>query len=183
MARQYFIVVGDTTTAGGTVLTGSPFLAIQSVAGDLRSQAFVGDVVECAMCGPTRIVNGVPHVTFNGCAAAVDGSDLACGHKLASTQQRLTWVGEEPAAGSEERPSKPGQGPTAVAPPQIELDSFDEAFILISKETGKPLANRKYRIVRGEAIESGVTDADGATQLIVSESAESLAIFLQEEGP
>lgn len=92
MARRHFIVVGDTTTAGGKVLTGAQFFSIQSLAGDQRPQAFVGDQVECGQCGPTTIISGVSHMTFDGRQAAVEGCSLACGHKLVSTEQRLSWT-------------------------------------------------------------------------------------------
>ena len=100
MARRHFIVVGDTTTAGGKVLTGAPFFSIQSLAGDQRPQAFVGDQVECGQCGPTTIISGVSHMTFDGREAAVEGCSLACGHKLVSTEQRLSWIEESISDGA-----------------------------------------------------------------------------------
>jgi len=183
MARRYFIVVGDTTTAGGAVLTGAPFLTIQSLSGDPRQQAFVGDQVECADCGLTRIVSGVSHATFNGCEAAIEGSELACGHKLVSTQQRLSWTEEEASARSVAQSYGQESHPPAADAHFAGPGRYDEAFILTSKETGKPLANRRYRIVRGELVESGVTDASGATHVVLSETGEGLEIFIQEEGP
>jgi uncharacterized Zn-binding protein involved in type VI secretion len=183
MGRRHFIVVGDTTTAGGKALTGISFLTIQSLSGDQRPQAFVGDQVMCGQCGPTTITSGVSHVSFDGRDAAVEGGDLTCGHKLVSTEQRLSWVEGETDWSDDLNYSRSQIGAPVSATALAGSSMYDEAFILKSKSTGKPLANRSYRIYRGGTFEAGVTDENGNTHVVASDVVEGVVIHLQEEGP
>lgn len=183
MGRRYFIVVGDTTTAGGKALTGTSFLTIQSLSGDQRPQAFVGDQVMCGQCGLTTIASGVSHVRFGGRDAAVEGGNLACGHELVSTEQRLSWVEDETHWRDELNYSRSQIGEPVSAAAFAGPSMYDEAFILKSSSTGKPLANRRYRIYRGETFEAGVTDEYGNTHVVASDVVEGVVIHLQEEGP
>ncbi len=62
--------------------------------------------------------------------------------------------------------------------------AFDEAFVLTSELTGKPLSNRRYRIFHEDGrCEEGITDLQGMTQLAASDCCEVLRIELEEEGP
>ena len=61
--------------------------------------------------------------------------------------------------------------------------SHDEQFTFISKESGKPFSNVKYRIVKesGEAID-GITDAEGKTMRVTTSSAEKMVVHLVHGG-
>jgi len=60
--------------------------------------------------------------------------------------------------------------------------SFDEAFILRSELTGKPLAHRGYRLISEDgSIIEGMTDADGTTALAISEAPELVRVEIAEE--
>lgn len=87
MNRPY-IVVGDRTSHGGTVLQGA--LDADS---DGRAIARVGDRVSCPRKGHggiTVIVNGDDSTTIDGRAAARAGDRTACGALLIASQQATT---------------------------------------------------------------------------------------------
>ena len=67
-------VVGDRTTKGGYILTGSG----PATCGG-RCIALVGDLVTCPKCGSKgQIVEGAPNFTFHGKPAAYNGCRVAC---------------------------------------------------------------------------------------------------------
>ena len=67
-------VLGDRTTKGGYILTGSG----PATCGG-RSIALVGDLVTCPKCGSKgQIVEGAPNLTFHGKPAAYNGCRVAC---------------------------------------------------------------------------------------------------------
>ena len=67
-------VVGDRTTKGGYIITGSG----PATCGG-RSIALVGDLVTCPKCGSKgQIVEGAPNLTFHGKPAAYHGCRVAC---------------------------------------------------------------------------------------------------------
>ena len=67
-------VVGDRTTKGGYIITGSG----PATCGG-RSIALVGDLVTCPKCGSKgQIVEGTPNLTFHGKPAAYNGCRVAC---------------------------------------------------------------------------------------------------------
>ena len=69
-------VVGDRTTKGGYIITGSGPATCRG-----RSIALVIDLVTCPKCGSKgQIVEGTPNLTFhgNGKPAAYDGCRVAC---------------------------------------------------------------------------------------------------------
>ena len=67
-------VVGDRTTKGGYIITGSG----PATCGG-RSIALVGDLVTCPKCGSKgQIVEGAPNFTFHGKPAAYHGCRVAC---------------------------------------------------------------------------------------------------------
>jgi uncharacterized Zn-binding protein involved in type VI secretion len=79
-----FIVVGDKTDHGGTVISGSP---ATDAAG--KAIARVGDKVSCPQRGhggTTVIVSGDPTCMIDGQPAARHGDKTACGATLLSTQ-------------------------------------------------------------------------------------------------
>ena len=82
MARP-FIVIGDTTSHGGTVVEGAP-----TTDTDGRRIARVGDKVTCPRRGhgDTVIATGDPTCIIEGKPAARHGDVTACGATLISTQ-------------------------------------------------------------------------------------------------
>ncbi|KAB0585139.1 PAAR domain-containing protein [Ideonella dechloratans] len=79
-----FIVVGDTTSHGGTVLEGAP-----STTTGGKPIARVGDKVSCPKRGhggTTVIATGDPSCLIDGKPAARHGDTTACGATLISSQ-------------------------------------------------------------------------------------------------
>ena len=72
------IVVGDTLTGGGTVVSGSSFTDIEG-----QPVARIGDRALCLSCGTTvSIVSGDPSLVIDGSPAAREGDYVSCGHRL-----------------------------------------------------------------------------------------------------
>jgi uncharacterized Zn-binding protein involved in type VI secretion len=82
MTRMW-AVVGDATTSGGQVITGSPFTDI-----DGKPVARVNDTASCPTHkGTFPIVDGDPTTIIDGQPVALHGSSLACGCKVLAVKQ------------------------------------------------------------------------------------------------
>lgn len=78
------IVIGDTTSHGGTVISGAPTTDTEG-----KRIARIGDSVTCPRKGhggTTVIVTGDPTVIIDGSPAARHGDLTACGATLVATQ-------------------------------------------------------------------------------------------------
>lgn len=71
------IYEGDTTTHGGTVLSGSDRIKVKG-----RRAARVGDKVSCPIHGENEIVEGSSRVTDAGTPLSRDGDATQCGSVL-----------------------------------------------------------------------------------------------------
>lgn len=88
MIEKRVIVVGDTTSHGGTVITGNPIL-------DVRDQAVacVGDSVHCPLHGETKIIEGFEKAVIEpGGAIAYEGCLTSCGAQLLSSCQNILVI-------------------------------------------------------------------------------------------
>lgn len=173
---RLIVVVGDATSGGGQVVSGSPFTDI-----DGCPVARVGDKAICASCGGVfPIASGDPTFSVDGQPVARHGDKLACGHSLIASRQFRVFLDDQTsdALGVEAA----GPQVTTLGGSAGAVEAFNEAFILQSELTGKPLANRGYRLVRedGSSIE-GITDSDGATTLAASEASELVHVEIAEE--
>lgn len=74
------IRIGDTTTGGGTVLSGSTGMRFGGI-----GVARVGDPVDCPAHGRTVIAEGHPTFRDNGVPVAFHGHSCACGCVLMSS--------------------------------------------------------------------------------------------------
>src|SRR5690606_21211943 len=93
MMATNWIVVGDPTSSGGSVLTGSSFTGIDGLP--------VARVTDQATCpnhkGAFPIVDGDSTIIVDGQPVALHGSSLACGCKVLSAKQMRAFV--EPGGG------------------------------------------------------------------------------------
>lgn len=83
-----FILLGDNTSHGGTVLEGSPTTRAEG-----KPIARVGDKVSCPIKGhggTTTIASGDPTTLIDGRPAARVGDKTACGATLISSQSATT---------------------------------------------------------------------------------------------
>jgi type VI secretion system secreted protein VgrG len=90
----------------------------------------------------------------------------------------FTCPGTFTAKGSSHPFGAGGSSAAAMAKlPDSRVKLFDEAFILIDKNTGMPLANYPYKIKRSDnTYEAGVTDEEGRTHLVTATEVEHLSI-------
>lgn len=87
MTRMW-IVLGDSTSSGGTVITGSPFTDI-----DGKPVARINDMATCpAHKGTFPIVDGDSTTIIDRQPVALHGSALACGCKVLAVKQMRVFV-------------------------------------------------------------------------------------------
>ncbi|CAK9886284.1 MAG: hypothetical protein XXXJIFNMEKO3_02712 [Candidatus Erwinia impunctatus] len=79
--------VGDKTTGGGKVVSGSPTMIFQGI-----SVARLNDPVICPILGhaPSRIIEGHPTIRDNGLPVAFHGYKCSCGCTLISSLPHVT---------------------------------------------------------------------------------------------
>jgi uncharacterized Zn-binding protein involved in type VI secretion len=180
------IRLGDSTSHGGIVLEGSPVDICMG-----KPIAYIGHKVQCPKCkGIYPIVEGAPTTTFYGKGVALAGMRTACGAVLIASQLTDTVEcggGQPPVrtvVKTENRVDVRAATPKTTGDVSIAAISinkqFDDKFILVDAETGKPIPDTEYAIRReaGE-IEYGTSDADGHTHLLSSTaSAEVIEIYV-----
>lgn len=161
MSDLPFIVVGDRTSHGGTVITGSPFSDCEG-----RAIARIGDKVTCPIKGHgiTTIVTGNLTEIIDGSPVARHGDKTACGATLIASQQRTVdsfFGGDVPVA--------PGPAPQT----QFSAGPFKEFFVLRAAKDGTPLKDVFYRIATaGGSQAQGYTDAGGRTAVVWTDQPE-----------
>lgn len=139
------IVVGDRTSSGGTVITGSPYTDINGMA-----VARVGDMAICLKHGgPSPIVTGDPSFIIDGQALARHGDYLACGCQLLATKQGTLSVesGGNPAGAQKSAHSVETASPAATAasimqPSLLNKAPVCEACLLAGKRAGAVFLTR-----------------------------------------
>jgi uncharacterized Zn-binding protein involved in type VI secretion len=161
-----WIVKGDKTSHGGTVIEGEPTFDTHG-----KLVALVGHMTTCPKCkgGPFPIVSGAPDFICNGRPVARHGDKTACGATLISRQVVSVWSGEQGVAGSS------GSSYSVV-------EKFDQHFQLYDEHTGETLKNRRYKIHYSGGIVEGCTDAHGFTKKVASDSQEEIRIEIFAEG-
>ena len=187
MGEKAIIRLGDPTSHGGKVLEGfmDNICMGKPIAG-------VGHKVSCPQCkGTFPIVEGAQISLMMGKNVAVEGMKTACGATLIATQQTDTiLVGA--ASGGGGGAAKPAAAAAvaataasalaaeAIAMVKNEDPTFDDKFILVDEDSGKPLANTEYAVRRASGkLEHGTTDDEGHTHLLSSTvEAESIDIYV-----
>ena len=174
-----WIVLGDPTSSGGSVVTGSPFTDVDGI-----PVARIGDQATCPRHkGAFPIVDGDPTLIVDGQPVALHGSSLACGCKVLSAMQTRVFIDPGTSASSATS-TAPATAALAAGAAAATARSYVGGFVLRSSLTGKPLANRNYRILHADGVcETGITNVDGATHVVTSDCCQTLRIELEEEGP
>ncbi|MGS0603706.1 PAAR motif family protein [Xanthomonas oryzae pv. oryzae] len=86
--RRMWIVVGDPTSGGGQVITGSRETDVDGL-----PVARVGDRATCRKHkGVFAIVDGDPTIIIEGQPVALDGAHLACGCTISTQRQSRNYV-------------------------------------------------------------------------------------------
>ncbi|MDR3300197.1 MAG: PAAR domain-containing protein [Candidatus Accumulibacter sp.] len=165
MAIIGFIVVGDRTSHGGEVMTGSPTRTIDGI-----PLARIGDKVWCPKCDRTTTIisSRFPTVTDRGIPAAYDQDVTDCGAVLHSRHNNHAGWGERDTTQAAQSCGKGFSvlradlaGETATL--------CGEHFILVDRTTGEPVSGFAYALKADEGEYKGIVSADGATALYRSE--------------
>lgn len=163
---KLWIVVGDSTTHGGKVVTGSAYTDV-----DGKPVARITDRVICPKCGPTTIVSGDPTLLIDGQPVARHGDGTSCGATLVAGQQSSASI-QSGGGGS------PAAAALSKAPAAAPSSRFDEQFRAVDEKSGKPVAGLPYRIELEDGSQvRGVTDAEGHTQRVSTPSPQNLKLF------
>lgn len=159
------IRVGDPTSHGGTVISGSP---AHTVGG--KAIARQGDLVDC----PTKYPDGSPHgvnpivegeasMPIDGVPVALEGMRTQCGCTLIGT-------GNATHGGDGTVPALAAAVQGLFGGNMNPHGAFDQAFVITDSQ-GKPVAGYPYKITleTGEQI-TGVTGADGKTRKVTADA-------------
>lgn len=157
-----FIVVGDKTSHGGAVVSGTNF---SSTGGQLIARK--GDQVHCPQCKKmTTIIEGDQTMIVDGQPVALHGHKTSCGAVLISSQRPTTKEYGSSAANTNSFASF--FSPYVAEEDDVRM-KFNDKYQLLDEMTNQPMANVDYAIVRGSGdVEHGTSDADGHTHLLSS---------------
>ena len=175
MGLRACAVVGDRTTTGGVIVTGSGgrFMTI-----DTKAVALWGDVATCPACGvPGKIVGEVfPSQTVNGLPVARHNDLVLC---QCLQKPRVIALGIQMMVSDHWS----GMGTVGDVPLQHgDSQIYDRHFQLVDEATQRPLAGRRYRLTwPGESIE-GVANASGLTQRVRLFNPEDIHLEVLPEG-
>ena len=160
------IVVGDRTSHGGVVLTGSPFSDVNG-----KGIARIGDKVTCPQKGHgsvTTIVTGDLTDMIDGSPVARHGDKTACGATLISSQM-LTYVDEGSDSGGRasttlSRSAQSQAAASSAIASDMQIDELEQFFIILD-EHGQPASGLMYR-VDGDSpkLQQSLLSATGATK-------------------
>ena len=171
-----FVVVGDKTDHGGTVVEADPTTDTHG-----KRIARVGDKVTCPKRGhgPTTIVTGDPTMLIDGKPAARHGDKCACGATLIASQAVSTTGGE---GGSRASRSSTAADALAALHDLANALPFDEQVRAVDAETGEPLADLAYFIEAPDGkTYAGRTNADGLCPRVSTFSAAELSVWFGED--
>lgn len=133
------IVVGDATTGGGRVITGSPATDIEGM-----PVARVGDKATCPKHQRVAtIVSGDATLTFEGQPVARHGDRLSCGCSLMAGKQSLVHVelGADGGGNGSVAPAVAATVPPPVAL-QVAKEPVCEECLLAASRSGAPFLGR-----------------------------------------
>jgi uncharacterized Zn-binding protein involved in type VI secretion len=154
-----WIVKGDKTSHGGTVIEGAPTFYTEG-----KQVALLGHMTTCPTCkgGPFPIVTGAPDFVCNGRSVARHGDKTACGASLISGQAVSWWGGETSGK---------------AVPLTIESAcDYDEHFVLLDQHNMKPVEGFVYAVTTAKGEQEGRTGADGKTVRAESEKPETVTL-------
>ena len=179
--RRYTITLGATTTAGGRVVSATSSNRILGV-----PIALEGDLVSCPVCHATgRILCVGPRIpeTSDGKHVALENDLCTCrctpSPKLLPIQTMRSQVLKDTGRAL----SHTGEaGPTQYycARRVNKERAFNDRYLLLDEETGAPLPNQEYAVVRASGkLEFGTSDGKGHTHLLSATSdAEQVEIYV-----
>ncbi|MDW5419243.1 PAAR domain-containing protein [Iodobacter sp. CM08] len=173
------IRLGDQTSHGGVVISAA---STSNMFG--KPVALLGDKVSCPIPGHgvCPIIEGDPSWNVGGKSVALEGHKTSCGAVLISSMPEVGRSYEGSGAASSGA-SNSAKKTMAAAAAIVAAADYDQHFALTDDLTGKPLANRMYRINWSGGIVEGRTDAQGHTQKINGTKPEEITIEVFAENP
>ncbi|WP_081896789.1 MULTISPECIES: PAAR domain-containing protein [Burkholderia] len=173
--------IGDPTTTGGVVVSGSSNMFSNS-----KTIAVDGDQATCGNCAGTfPIVGSAVRLISRGRCLALEGDAVLCpcGQNLLIAGSDCTFFYSDGNSGRGNAHSTTTRSAFAPARHVIASDTHDEQYVLREAESGRPLAYVPYRIrLSSGKIFTGVTDAAGHTQRVTTVYAESLKFEIARSG-
>lgn len=163
---------GDTAACSGVVIEGDTATTCQG-----RPYAFQGARIDCPR--NCTIADGVAYSTLsNGRNQVIHGMTTSGGCPLHSTLNGIDGVadasGDEAAIRFVQDEKGAWLGKTN--------EGYDQHFVLIDNQTGKPLPNRYYRMTCNSKTVEGKSDAEGKTEKITADDAAEVRIEIMPEG-
>jgi uncharacterized Zn-binding protein involved in type VI secretion len=184
-----FIVIGDKTSHGGTVISGTPFSVV-----DGKAIARVGDKVTCphkGHGGTTVIVTGDKTKIIDGQPVACHGDKTACGATLISSQI-MTYVdggSSNMSAGSGGVSSGTTSGALTALSSVVAALSSDDAqdlviyYEIVDAQTEVPIEGMTYKLLSGDdVLVSDETLSDGKTQTFPAKDHPNLTLIAWQAG-
>lgn len=189
-----FIVQGDKTSHGGSVIGGS----FGSKTGNNGNQPIArqGDMVACPRCkGIFPIAEGDASLIVDGAPAAYDGCKTACGATLIASQRATHTTPSGGGSSASQSADAEDTFPASFGSIGAGLlagfanEPLDEAtqryrgrFQVINESTGQPMAGLDMRVrsTGGQHL-TGATDADGYTEWVQADKGEFLAFDLTDK--
>ncbi|WP_175731389.1 PAAR domain-containing protein [Burkholderia ambifaria] len=163
---------GDPTTTGGVVIAVTSTMSHHG-----KRVAVDGDKATCGNCeGAFPIVGGAQHMIHHGRCVALEGDTVLCPcgkNRLIAGSDSTIFYGNDGSRNA----ANPFAARSASAPARYAPGSgiHDEQYVLRDADSGRPLANVRYRIrLSSGKVFTGVTDVTGHTLRVTSTHAESL---------
>lgn len=175
MLTRNFVLDGDMTTRGGMVQAKGNGMTF-----DDTNICFEGDPVLCPACNTTGFTRCVPpsrpYSGHDGRQVNLDGDLCIC---ACTPQPRLRGTCRFMSMAFEphEFVQMPGVETWLEHTDQKQF-IYNQRFEVLNKQTGKPEAGRHYRILYSRGILTGETDANGLTETVSSDNAETIKIEL-----
>lgn len=148
-----FIVIGDKTTHGGTVVGAATTATTHG-----KQIARVGDKVTCPKCGNNTIATGDDTMIVMGQPVARHGDKTACGATLISSQS-VTLDGT--GGGAQKHEGAPlVTGATAQEAIASDPQAHSLGFAFTDEATGVPLRRQPVRLaIDGQTLDTTTDDA------------------------
>jgi uncharacterized Zn-binding protein involved in type VI secretion len=190
VVKKLAIVVGDTTTHGGEVLTGAPKRRIMGL-----PMAHLGSDVVCPIHGATKIITAQKHYRVDEMPLAVEGDLTSCGAFLIAGKQKFFRVETFPQA--EEEASTANSGAVAEASSSATTDHAassalsasrsaavcDERFQLLNQQQSH-FGGASYALLQdNRCVVSGTLDSQGRSAIHGTEIPATVHVALSAPSP
>lgn len=179
--RRYTITLGAATSTGGKVVSATCSVRINGA-----PIALEGDAVYCPVCKLTgKIVCVGPRIPelSEGKHVALENDLCVCrcqpSPKLLPNQTMRSQVLKDTGRALSNSGEMFGSAARSPSKRGAKVPAYNDRFILLDDETGAPLSNKEYAVVRASGkLEFGSSDQNGLTHLLSNTAdSESVEIY------